>query len=204
MMKPDRAHRLTAAITAAAMLLTAISPAVGLAGTPAEDLKQIEYQYYFRGKYVQAIDALRTYLARVDLAPANAVRAREFLAASHVLSGDAASGKDVFAGLMAADPAYAGPDPAVFKAEVMDVFGLARSEYAAQAIKTAPRVVVDEQPEPVASARDDDSGKPIYKQWWLYAGVAALAIAVGAAAGGGGGDDTAGPRGTIVVGVEVK
>ena len=199
-------RRATAAMVAAAMLMTVVAPTAARAGTPTDDLKQIEYKYYFRGKYQQAIEALRTYLARVDLPAAETLRAREFLAASYVLAGAPDMGKEVFTGIIVADPAYAGPDPSVFKLDVMDAYAKARSDYAALAIKSAPQTaaapVSDAAP---ATSQDDDDKKPIYKKWWLYAGVAAVAIAVGAAAGGGGGDDSdRGPAGTIVVGVTVK
>src|SRR5204862_2974044 len=100
------------------------------AGDPAGDLKQIEYKYYFRGKYTEAIGALQTYLARMDVGADMALRASEFLAASHVLSGAPATGKSVFARLIATDPSYAGPDAAVFKPAVVDVYAEARDEYA--------------------------------------------------------------------------
>jgi hypothetical protein len=201
-------HRLIAAVIAAVMLITVVAPTAAHAGSPTDDLKQIEYKYYFRGKYQQAIEALRTYLARVDLPAAETLRAREFLAASYVLAGAPDMGKQVFTGIITADPAYAGPDPSVFKLDVMDAYAKARSDYAALVIKTAPQTASASptSAEATPATKDDDDKKPIYKQWWLYAGVAAVAIAVGAAAGGGGGggDSDRGPTGTIVVGVTVK
>ena len=199
-------HRLIAGVLVAVMLITLVAPTAAQAGNATDDLKQIEYKYYFRGKYQQAIEALRTYLARVDVPAADALRAREFLAASYVLAGAPDMGKEVFTGIITADPSYAGPDPSVFKLDVLDAYAKARSDYAALAIKTAPETAstsaIDTAP---ATSKDDDDKKPIYKKWWLYAGVAAVAIAVGAAAGGGGGGGSdSGPTGTVVVGVTVK
>ncbi|HKW14060.1 MAG TPA: hypothetical protein VJS69_06210 [Candidatus Krumholzibacteria bacterium] len=182
------------------------------AGDPADDLKQIEYKYYFRGKYTESIDALQTFLARIDVKGEVAVHANEFLAASHVLAGSPQAGKDVFAKLIATDPSYAGPDAAVFKPEVVDVYAQARTDYAARTIKS-PAIATTDAP-PAASAPANAAtpsttaateSKPIYKKWWFYAGAAAVIGGVAAVAGGGGGgDQPAAPRGGITVGVTVK
>jgi hypothetical protein len=190
----------------ALVMMTMLVPWPVHAGDPADDLKQIEYKYYFRGKYAESIDALQTFLARVDVSGAVAVRANEFLAASHVLAGSPQTGKDVFARLIATDPSYAGPDAAVFKPEVVDVYAQARAEYAALTLK-APAVaaVADTTQSPVAPAPAlKPSAKPIYKKWWFYAGAAALVGGAVAMAGGGGSSDTPAQQGTISVGVNVK
>jgi hypothetical protein len=201
--------RKTSALVAIVMLLSALA-APSHAGDPAGDLKQIEYKYYFRGKYMEAIGALQTYLARMDVGGDMALRASEFLAASHVLSGAPATGKNVFARLIAADPAYPGPDAAVFKPEVVDVYAQARADYAALTI-THP-VIADADNAPAdtsstvspATTTPVSSSKPIYKKWWFYAGTAAvLGVVAVAAGGGGGGDAAAAPRGTVSVGVTV-
>jgi hypothetical protein len=183
------------------------------AETAVEDLKQIEYKYYFRGKYQQAIESLKIFLARVDLTESEATRAREVLAASYVLGGAPAMGKQVFAELIAQDPAYPGPHPSVFDMKVVNEYALARSEYAAMALKNAPptagvdtAVASDDQDRagPIANdAAVAQSGKPIYKKWWLYAGAAALLLGAGLAAGGG--DDGSPPAATggVTVGVIV-
>jgi hypothetical protein len=183
------------------------------AGNPADDLKQIEYKYYFRGKYAESIDALQTFLARVDVKEDVALHANEFLAASHVLAGSPQAGREVFAKLIATDPAYAGPDAAVFKSEVVDVYAQARADYAARTIKT-PALVTSGAP-PVAAPAPESSAapasttpaatsKPFYKKWWFYAGAAAAVGGAVALAGGGGGGDTPSQQGTISVGVNVK
>jgi hypothetical protein len=183
------------------------------AGDPAADLKQIEYTYYFRGKYAESIGALTTFLARVDVKGAVAVRANEFLAASHVLGGSPPAGRDVFATLIASDPAYPGPDAAVFKPEVIDVYAQARAEYAANTIK-APAVTTTDVPAPAAAPAPTGSAasptttttvsKPIYKKWWFYAGAAAVIGGVAAMAGGGGGSGAPpAATGTVSVGVTV-
>jgi energy-converting hydrogenase Eha subunit E len=199
--------RKTAAFLSIVMTLTAaISPA--WAGDPAEDLKQIEYKYYFRGKYPQAIDALQTFLARVDVTGPVAVRASEFLAASHVLSGAPQTGKDVFTRLITADPAYAGPDAGVFKPEVVDVYAQARSEYAALTLKNPAIASADSTQAPAGAtpnpAATQATSKPIYKKWWFYAGAAAVVGVVAGLAGGGGGNDAPPPAsGSVSVGVVV-
>ena len=180
-----------------------LHPAV--AGNATDDLKQIEYKYYFRGKYQQTIEALQTFLARVDLPPADALRAREVLAASYVLGGAPAMGQQIFASMISTDPTYPGPDPNVFKLEVMDAYAKARSEYASMAISTPPTSSDDDS---AAGAAPSDAavaqtGKPIYKKWWFYAGAAALIAVVGVAAGGGGEDGTRADSGGVTVGVTV-
>ena len=188
-------------------------PAV--AGTAVEDLKQIEYKYYFRGKYQQAIESLNTFLARVDLNEGEATRAREVLAASYVLGGAPAMGKQVFAELIAQNPAYPGPHPSVFEMEVVNEYALARSEYASMVLKNVPPaaggdVAATSDDKDAAAAVPSDaavaqSGKPIYKKWWFYAGAAALLLGAGVAAGGG---DDGGPpppaTGGVIVGVDVR
>ncbi len=199
-------RKTTAFISIVVMLFGLAAPA--RAGDPVDDLKQIEYSYYFRGKYPQAIDALQTFLARIDVKGPVAVRANEFLAASHVLAGAPQSGKDVFAKLIATDPAYAGPDASVFKPEVIDVYAQARSDYAALSIKSPAVAAADTTQAPATAGPESvatkPTSKPIYKKWWFYAGVAAVAGAVAMAAGGGGGDEAPAPGGTISVGVNVK
>jgi len=178
------------------------------AGAPADDLKQIEYRYYFRGKYPQAIEALQTFLARIDVTGPVALRASEFLAASHVLAGSPAAGKDVFARLIVSDPAYTGPDATVFKAEVIDVYHMAREDHASMAMQNASPVPEDSlavaQTAPATTGTANAASKPIYKKWWFYAGAAAIAGIAAAAAGGGGDDSDSRAAGTVVVGVTVK
>jgi hypothetical protein len=195
----------TAAASIVLMLCAAVAPAY--AGTPADDLKQIEYKYYFRGKYPGAIEALRTFLARVDVTGAVAVRASEFLAASHVLSGAPDAGKDVFAGLIAKDSAYAGPDAAVFKPEVVDVYAQARSEYASLMLKNPPIASADSTLTPTgppAANVTHAASKPIYKKWWFYAGAATIVGVVAGVAGSGGSDAARPATGTVAIGVQVK
>jgi hypothetical protein len=181
-------------------------PRASVAADAAQDLKQIEYSYYFRGRYQQAIQALQTYLARIDLTAQDTLRAREVLAASYVLGGAPVMGKEVFLQVIISDPEYAGPDPAVFKLEVVNAYAEARAEYAARMLKTVPAT------DPALATSGDSggeaaqaAGKPIYKKWWFYAGAAAVALAVGAATAGGG-DETgaAASTGTVVVGVRIQ
>jgi hypothetical protein len=184
------------------------------AGEPADDLKQIEYKYYFRGKYAESVSALETFLARVDVKGDVALHANEFLAASHVLAGSPQTGRDLFAKLIATDPSYAGPDAGVFKPEVMDAYTHARADYAARTIKAPPMATSGVPPAetiapgsgaaPSTTPAIQNVSTPIYKKWWFYAGAAAVIGGVALAAGGGGGDAPASPQGTISVGVNVK
>ena len=200
-------RRTTALALIAIMLVSIVAPGLARAGEPADDLKQIEYKYYFRGKYQQAIESLQTFLARVDLAEADATRAREFLAASYILGGAPAMGKDVFLQMLAKDPLYGGPDPTVFKLDVMNIYGEARTEHASMLIKNAPPSgdLASPSSSDQPATTTEKKGKPIYKRWWLYAGAAAVLLAAGAAAGGN--DGGAGPppeSGGVTVGVTIR
>jgi hypothetical protein len=193
--------------TAMVCILTTLSmvglPRMVLAGNAADDLKQIEYQYYFRGKYQQAIESLQMFLARVDLDVPTTLRAREVLAASYVLGGAPAMGKEVFAQIIAGDPGYAGPDSAVFKLEVVNVYAEARADWASRQIRQVPPLdaqTVDMTPAAIPA----ETGKPIYKKWWFYAGAATLLAVVGVAAAGGDDSPRAADTGTVVVGVTVQ
>lgn len=205
MRSPRKITSLVLLVTLFAGVAAPLHPAY--AGNATDDLKQIEYKYYFRGKYQQAIEALQTYLARVDLPPADGLRAREVLAASYVLGGAPAMGQQIFAGMISADPKYPGPDPNVFKLEVLDAYAKARSEYASMALTTAPTSQESSDDSAAGTVPSDaavaQTGKPIYKKWWFYAGAAALIAAVGVAAGSGGDDGTRADSGGVTVGVTV-
>jgi hypothetical protein len=200
-----RMHRITAAAVLVVMLASIVTaPLASFAATAGDDLKQIEYRYYFRGRYQQSIEALQTFLARVDLTPAETMRAREVLAASYVLGGAPAMGQGMFAQMIEADPAYPGPDPTVFKLEVVNAYAQARAEYAARTLKTVPAPGAGD-----AAAGDvvaaEAAGKPIYKKWWFYAGAAALLAGVGVAAASGGDDPAPGAAtGSVTVGVTLR
>jgi len=206
MLNRSALRRAIATVLLATLVVSALAP-VAQAGSPVDDLKQIEYTYYFRGRYQQAIESLQTYLARVDLTAADRLRAREFLAASYVLGGAPAMGQQVFLQIMGEDPTYVGPDPGVFKLDVMNAYAEARTQAVARSLRDAPvtDTPTENDKEPASTVLTESAAsKPIYKKWWLYAGAAAVAIAAGVLAGGG--DDATDPseRGTVVVGVQVK
>jgi hypothetical protein len=170
---------------------------------PEEALKQIQYKYYFRGKYDAAINALKTFLARTDLSREHQVTAREFLAASYILSGKPEKGKEQFLQLLGEDERYAGPDPTKFKAEVVQGFESTRDAYAAVKLRTPPQAAGgSEQAKAVASAES----KPIYKKWWFYVGLAAALVVVAAATSPQEEEADAAPQptGTVTVGVRVQ
>jgi hypothetical protein len=170
--------------------------------SPEEALKKIQYEHYFRGKYVEAIGALQTFLARPDLPRNLEVSAREFLAASYILSGTPDKGKDQFLRLLNDDEQYAGPDPSMFKAEVMDAFTSTRDALASVKMRSAPETGADDY----AAGSSPDPSKPIYKKWWFYAGLALVAVVVAAAAAPKEEepDAPALPAGTVTVGVRIR
>ena len=186
-----------------ALQATIALPQRVLAASAQDDLRRIEYKYYFRGNYEKTINELRAFLDREDLEPALVVEAREYLAASLILSGSADAGKAEYLKLLHEDSAYRGPDPAVFQPEIIAAFEASKDEYAAMVLRNvpepAPALAADTKPAPASQP-----GKPLYKKWWFYAGMAALLLVVAGAAGGG--DEEAGPppeRGTVTVEVDV-
>jgi hypothetical protein len=172
--------------------------------TPSEELKQIQYKYYFRGKYPEAVDALNTFLERKDLTRGIETAAREFLAASYILSGRPDKGKDQYLQMLNDDESYTGPDPSTFKAEVVEAFTSTRDTFMAVKLRTAP----DTGGGDVASSTPVESeSKPIYKKWWFYVGLAAALVVVGAAAAPKeeeGEPVPPAPTGTVTVGVRVQ
>ena len=166
------------------------------------DLKKIEYKYYFRGNYPKAIVELKSFLKRKDLSDKQITEAREYLAASFIVTGSSADGKGQFLEILKKDSAYKGPDPGVFKSIVISTFDQAKSEYASAVIRTAPNTGVR-----VGAGSNADAattaGKPVYKKWWFYAtmGVVLLAI-VGAASGGD--EPPPADTGRVTVGVLVQ
>ena len=186
-------------------LVAACIPAPLFAGekNAAEDLKQIQYKYYFRGKYTEAIDVLKTFLARTDVKADVAVSAREFLAASYILSGNENEGKDQFLRLLNENERYAGPDPAIFRAEVVDAYVTTRDTLAAVKLRTAPDTEYDGD-DPIAAA--SSTSKPVYKKWWFYAGLVAVLVVVAAATSPQEEEtpEPAAPAGTVSVGVRIQ
>jgi tetratricopeptide (TPR) repeat protein len=179
--------------------VAAITPQKGA----AEELKQIQYKYYFRGRYDEAIDALQTFLTRSDVPKSVEVSAREFLAASYILSGNTDKGKDQFLRLLNEDESYAGPDPTTFKAEVVEAFTTTRDALASVKLRTAPDTGGGE----VASgATTGEQSKPVYKKWWFYVGLAAALVVLAAATSQQGEEPETppAPTGTVTVGVQVR
>lgn len=168
---------------------------------PVEALKQIEYEYYFRGRYDDAINALQTFLARTDLSRELQVSAREFLAASYILSGNPDKGKEQFLRLLTDEEPYAGPDPSRFKAEVVEAFDSTRDAYAAVKLRSPP-VGGDAGSAAVAT----QTSKPIYKKWWFYVGLVAVLVVVAAATSPPEeeAEAPAAPTGTVSVGVRLR
>lgn len=166
-----------------------------------DDLKRIEYKYYFRGNYEKAIEEFRAFLKRKDLTPTVVVEAVEYLAASLILSGASEQGKNQYMQLLKMDSSYEGPDPSVFKPIIIATYQEAKNEYASMVIRSVPdKATPSAEPMPASVVKEE--GKPIYKKWWFYATVGAVLLVAAGAAGSGGGDD-APPRETGTVTVDV-
>jgi hypothetical protein len=168
---------------------------------PEDALKQIEYEYYFRGKYDGAITALQTFLARTDLSRELQVSAREFLAASYILSGKTDKGKEQFLRLLNDDERYAGPDPSRFKTEVVEAFDSTRDAYAAVKLRSAP-AGGDGTLADVAT----ETSKPVYKKWWFYVGLVAALVVIAAVTSPAEeeAEEPLAPTGTVSVGVRLR
>jgi hypothetical protein len=194
---------ISAVLSVCMLALHAPAGAITAEKAPDEALKQIQYKYYFRGQYQEAISSLQTFLARTDLTREQAVSAREFLAASYVLSGQSEKGKEQFLQLLTEVEQYTGPDPTRFKQEVVDAFDSTRDAYLAVKLRTpshGPGGTGD------ANAVAAGDSKPIYKKWWFYVGLAAVVLVAAAAASPkeDESDTTSGPTGTVTVGVQVR
>jgi len=176
-------------------------PRHAYAASASDDLKKIEYKYYFRGNYAKTIAELRTFLQRRDIGKTEIIEAREYLAASLLLSGSPAEGKKEFMEILKTDAKYEGPDPSVFKSEIVTAFGEAQAEYASIVMRS---VSDPKSTDAVTSSVQTETGKskPLYKKWWFYAGMAAALLVVAGAVGSGS-DDTQPPRDTGTVTVEV-
>lgn len=198
----SRLNRVISAMLLLCMAAMNVPAAAITTEKPPEDaLKQIEYEYYFRGKYDDAIPALQTFLARTDLSRELQVSAREFLAASYILAGDPDKGKDQFLRLLNEDELYAGPDPSRFKTEVVEAFDSTRDAYAAVKLRTPPA-----GGDAGSAAVATETSKPIYKKWWFYVGLVAALIVIAAATSPAEeeADLPEAPTGTVSVGVRLR
>lgn len=180
---------------------TCLLPGEALANA-GSDLKKIEYKYYFRGNYTKAIAELREFIKRKNLEDGQIREAREYLAASLIMTGSSAEGKSEFLKLFKKDSSYKGPDPGVFKPIIITTFEQARSEYKSAVIRTVP----DPGPASAATSTADPvttENKPVYKKWWFYATMGAVLLVVAGAASGGGDDPPPSDRGTVTIGINI-
>ncbi len=198
--RPLRAARVVLALC----LVLSQWPAGASAGSPGDDLKRIEYRTYFRGRYAEAIEALTMFLARTDLEAGHVRRAREFLAASFVLSGRPDEARALYRTMLRDDPDWSGPDPNVFRPEVIAVFSSVREE--ALALRDGALA----HDAPAALAQDGASegaaaaSKPLWKKWWFWGAVVGVLVIAGSAGSSDSGDASAPQRGTVDVGVTVR
>ncbi len=183
--------------------VTCLLPRAAFAGADS-DLKRIEYKHYFRGNYAKAIAELRQFLDRTDLKSDQIREAREFLAASLIMTGSSADGKTQFLEVLRKDSDYKGPDPGVFKPIVISTFNQAKSEYASAVIRTAPDTGVAGAAKSASDAATPAPGKPVYKKWWFYATMGVVVLAIAGAAAGGGDDPPPADKGRITIGIEVQ
>jgi hypothetical protein len=159
-----------------------LMPRAALAEVSAE-LKEIEYKYYFRGKYEEAITALQAMLEARELELSEQREAREFLAASLILTGSAQAGKDQFLKILNQDGTYAGPDAGVFQPNIIAVYKEAKVEYASLVIQQAGEIQSASDPAETESAvAYPTEGKPIYKKWWFYTAIGVVVLVAAAAA----------------------
>ncbi len=203
----NRTMRMTAVLVTLAFVclqVLAAFPQQALAGNE-DDLKTIQYKYYFRGNYDKAITEFRVYLERNDLTNEQVVTAREYLAASLIMTGASDQAKAQYLKILNEDGSYAGPDPSVFKTVVIDTYQEAQAEYASAVIRNVPETVVATEgtTTPGETAK---VGKPIYKKWWFYVAMGAVLLVVAGAAGGSAGEEDGPPAqtGTVTIGVDVQ
>lgn len=194
-------RRVSAVVALAFMSLQCVVVAPAVADDAA-DLKNIEYRYYFRGNYEKAIEELQSFLQRPDLDPAHFVEAKEFLAASLIVTGKTAQGKAQYVDILEMNPEYKGPDPSVFKSAIVATYEEARAEYASVVIRNVPETVAS--PPPVSATGEElASTKPFYKKWWFYATMGAVALVIAGAASGAGDEGTPAETGSVTVNVNV-
>jgi hypothetical protein len=202
--KSTRSLALSVALCFFCAQVTWVRPGAPQAAPP-DDLKKIEYKYYFRGDYATAIAQLRTFLDRKDLSEETAVEAREYLAASLILSGASDQGKAEYVQLLKSDSSYPGPDPSVFKAIIITTYEEAKAEYSSLVIRNAPATKASKQAAGMTqSATGENTGKPIYKKWWFYATMGAAVLLVAGAASNSGGDNPPPNTGTVTVDVGIR
>jgi hypothetical protein len=177
----------------------------GVLAEVSAELKEIEYKYYFRGKYEEAIKALQAMLENPDLEASERREAREFLAASLILTGFPQAGKDQFLKILNQDGTYAGPDTTVFKQNIIAVYKEAKVDYASLVIQQATEIKsaaapVETGPAVVYSAEK----KPIYRKWWFYTAIGAVVLVAAAAAAQEEDVPESRETGTVTVGVAVQ
>ena len=169
------------------------------------ELKEIEYKYYFRGKYEEAIKALQAILESPDLEAFERREAREFLAASLILTGSPQVGKDQFLKILNQDGTYAGPDTTVFKQNIIAVYQEAKVEYASLVIQQATEIKSAAAPvETGLAVAYPAEKKPIYKKWWFYTAIGAVVLVAAAAAAQEEEVPESRETGTVTVGVAVQ
>jgi hypothetical protein len=199
-----RPRRWTTAMVAAVFItfqILVMMPTSVLADS-ADELKRIEYKLYFRGDYEKTIVELRAFLEREDLTPDQIVEAKEYLAASLILTGRSTQGKREYVDLLKMNAGYAGPDPSVFKAVVVSTFNEAKAEYAAAVINSVPPSPADAVGDSANNGPPVVTGKPFYKKWWFYATMGVVLVALAGAASGAD-EDSPPDRGTVTVEVQV-
>lgn len=201
----NRLNKIVSAVVVVCFVALQLAvPATSIAAAK-DDLKRIEYKLYFRGNYDKAITELRAFLEREDVTPAEIMEAKEYLAASLIMTGAATEGRSQFLDILKMDGKYQGPDPSVFKSVVISTYDEAKSQYASSVIRNVPPSVTEGVQATTTGAVEMTESKPLYKKWWFYATMGAVVVALAAAAGGGSkGEDAPSDTGGVTIGVEVR
>lgn len=215
MQQPARRLRTTLASgLLLAHLANFLLPATSLAQGGQTSNVQRGQEYYEQSRFDEAIGLLKDLVDRGALQGEDLQHARELLARSYVKKGYPVQGKEMFKGILRANPQWR-PDPIRVPPDETAVFEQALKEFTAEAATptppvpgetppgtttTPPVVTPPAAPPPVAkptptpasaivpSAAKPEGGKKSNKMvWYLVGGAVVLGGIAAAAAGGGGG-----------------
>ena len=220
MQQPARRFRTTlASVVLLSQLAHLALPAQSLAQGGSTSNVQRGQEYYEQSRFDEAISLLKDLVDRGALQGEDLQHARELLARSYVKKGYPVQGKEMFKGILRANPQWR-PDPIRVPPDETAVFEQALKEYTAEAAGGTPPVpgetvppagtptatttpvtpppaappAVRPAPTPassiVPSAAKPEGKKSSKKVWYIVGGAVVLGgIAAAAAGGGGGGGD---------------
>jgi pentatricopeptide repeat protein len=152
------------------ILLTPLSARGQVQSTPnASEAIQRAQEYYDQSSFEAAIELLQDALTKGSAKAAETQAARELLARCYVKSGKSDKAREVFKGLLKDESNYA-PDPVRVPPDELAVFEEARNEFKNEALRQSTQMAGGEA--------GPAESKPIYKRWYLWAGVAAAGVLV--------------------------